>query len=130
MFHRKPIGGLRAATRCGEVVAYCPDAGDIVWLDFQQAVANEQAGRRPALVLSPLAFNELTGRCIACPITRRDREWSFHVAIPDSDGVSGVVQADQLRSASWAQRGSRFISKTPASVLDEVRARLKPLLGL
>ena len=116
--------------RCGEVVAYCPDAGDIVWLDFQQAIANEQAGRRPALVLSPLAFNELTGRCIACPITRRDREWSFHVAIPDIDGVSGVVQADQLRSASWAQRGSRFISKAPTSVLDEVRARLKPLLGL
>lgn len=112
------------------MVAYCPDAGDIIWLDFQQAVANEQAERRPALVLSALAFNKLTGRCIACPITRRDREWSFHVAIPNSDGVSGVVQADQLRSASWAQRGSRFIGKAPASLLDEVRARLKPLLGL
>ena len=112
------------------MATYCPDAGDIIWLDFLQSVANEQAGRRPALVLSPLAFNELTGRCIACPITRRDRNWSFHVAIPDNDEISGVVQADQLRSASWEQRGSRFICKAPATVLDEVRARLKPLLLL
>ena len=112
------------------MTAYCPDAGDIIWLDFLQAVANEQAGRRPALVLSPRAFNELTGRCIAWPITRRDRDWSFHVAIPDSDEVSGVIQVDQLRSAFWAQRGSRFICNAPASVLDEVRARLKPLLSL
>jgi mRNA interferase MazF len=112
------------------VAAYCPDTGDIIWLDFQQSVANEQAGRRPALVLSPFAFNQLTGRCIACPITRRDRDWSFHVPLPDSDEISGVVQTDQLRSASWEQRGSRFISKAPAPVLDEVRARLKPLLSL
>ena len=106
------------------MAAYCPDTGDIIWLDFLQSIANEQAGRRPALVLSPRAFNELTGRW------RRDRDWSFHVAIPDSDEISGVVQTDQLRSASWEQRGSRFISKAPASVLDEVRARLKPLLSL
>jgi len=116
--------------RHGEVAAYCPDTGDIIWLDFLQSVANEQAGRRPALVLSPLAFNKLTGRCIACPITRRDRDWSFHVAIPDSDEISGVVQTDQLRSASWEQRGLRFICKAPTSVLDEVRAKLKPLLSL
>jgi mRNA interferase MazF len=110
--------------------AYCPETGDMIWLDFLQSVANEQAGRRPALVLSPRAFNELTGRCIACPITRRDHEWSFHIPIPEADVVSGVVQADQLRSASWEQRGSRFICKAPTSVLDEVRARLKPLLSL
>jgi mRNA interferase MazF len=116
--------------RHGEVAAYCPDTGDIIWLDFLQSVANEQAGRRPALVLSPRAFNQLTGRCIACPITRRDRDWSFHVPLPDSDEIGGVVQTDQLRSASWEQRGSRFISKAPARVLDEVRARLKPLLSL
>jgi mRNA interferase MazF len=112
------------------VTAYCPDAGDIIWLNFLQSVANEQAGRRPALVLSPLAFNEVTRRCMACPITSRDRDWSFHVAIPDSDEISGVVQADQLRSAAWEQRGSRFVCKASAKVLDEVRARLKPLLML
>ena len=112
------------------MAAYCPDTGDIIWLDFLQPVANEQAGRRPALVLSPLAFNQLTGRCIACPIMRRDRDWSFHVPMPDGHETSGVVQADQLRSASWEHRGSRFICKAPAGVLDEVLARLKPLLSL
>ncbi len=116
--------------RPGEVAAYCPDSGDLIWLDFLQSVANEQAGRRPAFVLSPRAFNELTGRCIACPVTRRDRNWSFHVPIPDGNEISGVVQVDQLRSISWKQRGSRFIGQTPAAVLDEVRARLKPLLSL
>ena len=60
--------------RHGEVSPYCPDTGDIIWLDFLQRVANEQAGRRQALVLSAQVFNELTGRCIACPITRSDRD--------------------------------------------------------
>src|SRR5579863_2865324 len=106
---KRSIGVPRAAMRRGSVAAYCPETGDIIWLDLLQSVANEQAGRRPALVLSPRAFNDLTGRCIACPITRRDRGWSFHVAIPDGYEISGVVQADQVRSASWEQRGSRFI---------------------
>ena len=128
MFRKKSIGVRGAAMRHGDVAA--PDAGDIIWLDFLQPVANEQAGRRPALVLSPHIFNELTGRCIACPITRGDRDWSFHVSIPDGHEITGVVQADQLRSASWEQRGSRFICKAPAGVLDAVRARLKPLLSL
>jgi mRNA interferase MazF len=112
------------------MAGYCPDAGDIIWLDFLQQVGNEQAGRRPALVLSPQAFNELTGRCIACPITSRDRHWSFHVAIPDGHEVSGVVQTDQLRSASWQQRGSQFVCVAPVEVIEEVRARLKALLQL
>ena len=73
------------------MAGYCPDVDDIIWLDFLQPVANEQAGRRPALVLSPRVFNKLTGRCIACPITRRDRDWSFHVLIPDGCEISGVV---------------------------------------
>ena len=116
--------------RPADVAAYCPDAGDIVWLDFLTTVANEQAGRRPALILSPRVFNELTNRCIACPITRRDRDWSLHVPIPDGLEISGVVQVDQLRSVSWEQRGSRFIVRAPVGMLDEVKAKLKPLLSL
>ena len=130
MFRKRLTGVRRAAMRHGDVPAYCPEAGDLIWLDFLQPVANEQAGRRPALVLSPRSFNELTGRCIACPITRRDRDWAFHVPIPEGHEITGVVQADQSRSASWEQRGSRFIGRAPASVLEEVRARLKPLLSL
>ncbi len=110
------------------MAAYCPDHGDIIWLDLLLPVGNEQGGRRPALVLSPRSFNELTGRCIACPITRRDRDWTFQVALPDGHEVSGVVQADQLGSAAWEPRGSRFICSVPSGVLDEVRAKLKALL--
>ena len=90
--------------RRGEMAAYCPNAGDVVWIDFLQSLANEQTGRRPALVLSPRAFNEITRRCIACPITTRDRDWSFHVVIPDNDEISGVVQADQLQYLLGAAR--------------------------
>jgi mRNA interferase MazF len=130
MFRKRSIGARRAAMRSGDVAAYCPDAGDLIWLDFLQPVANEQAGRRPALVLSPQSFNALTGRCIACPVTRRDRDWAFHVPIPEGHEITGVVQADQIRSASWEQRGSRLIGRAPAGVLEEVQARLRPLLSL
>jgi len=112
------------------VAAYCPEAGDIIWLDLMQQAGNEQAGRRPALVLSPRAFNLLTGRCIACPITRRDRDWSFQVVIPDGHRVTGVVQSDQLRSASWELRGSRFLCSAPPGVVSEVNAKIKALLSL
>ena len=116
--------------RLGDLASYCPDTGDLIWLDFLQSVANEQAGIRPALVLSPRAFNKLTGRCIACSITRRDRDWSFHVPLPVGDEISGVVQVDQLRSVSWEQRESSFFRQAQAGVVDDVRAMLKPSLSL
>jgi mRNA interferase MazF len=94
------------------------------------AIADEQAGRRPALVLSPRLFNELTARCVACPITRRDRDRNFHVAITGIDDAEDVVQTDHLRSVSWEKRGSRFICSAPTTVFDEVKAKLKPLLSL
>src|SRR5262245_3866183 len=94
--------------RRGDVAAYCPDAGDVIWLDFLRPVANEQAGRRPALVLSPRVFNELTGRCIACPITRCDREWSFHVPIPDGSEITGVVQPT-ICAARHGSSGDRVL---------------------
>jgi mRNA interferase MazF len=98
------------------------------WISCNQLLTSKpDGGPRLFFRRSPL-ISSLVG--IACPITRRDRDWSFHVAIPDNDEISGVVQTDQLHSASWEQRGSGFICKAPASVLDEVRARLKPLLSL
>jgi mRNA interferase MazF len=112
------------------VAAYCPSSGDIIWLDFLQPVGNEQGGRRPALVLSPRPFNQLTGRCMACPITSHDRDWNLQVVIPEGREISGVVQSDQLRSASWEQRGSKFICRAPAAVLEDVRAKLKALLEI
>jgi mRNA interferase MazF len=111
-------------------VAYCPSSGDIIWLDFLQPIGNEQGGRRPALVLSARAFNALTGRCMACPITSHDRDWKLQALIPEGSDIRGVVQTDQLRSASWEERGARFICRAPAAVLEEVGAKLRALLEL
>jgi mRNA interferase MazF len=112
------------------VTAYCPDSGDVIWLDFLDPVGNEQGGRLPALVLSPRSFNQLTGRCMACPITSHDRDWALEVAIPKGYDIIGVVQTDQLRSLSWEQRGARFICKAAAALLNEVRAKLRALLEI
>jgi mRNA interferase MazF len=92
------------------VTAYCPDSGDVIWLDFLDPVGNEQGGRRPALVLSPRSFNQLTGRCMACPITSHDRDWALEVAIPKGYDIIGVVQTDQLtQSFMGATRGSIYL---------------------
>ena len=100
-----PGDGLRRRTGATAVLFNEIDAG------FKPV--SQQPALHDEVRLSPRVFNELTARCIACPVTWRDRDWSFHVPIPDGHEISGVVQADQLRSASWEQRGSRFISKTP-----------------
>ena len=78
-------GARRAAMRHGEVRLLPRNRRH----DLARFPAIEQAGQRPALVFSPRAFNQLTGRCITCPITRRDHEWSFHVPIPEGDVISG-----------------------------------------
>jgi mRNA interferase MazF len=104
------------------VVLNCVYRVDVVWLDFDPLKANEQAGRRPALVISDHAFNELTGRCAVCPITSTVRRWSFEVAVPNGVGVDGVILVDQLRVLSWRSRGSKHIGSVPVELLDDVRA--------
>ena len=97
---------------------------------FLQSIANEQAGRRPALVLSPRAFNELTGRCIACPITRRDRLiWSFHAPLPArtfTQWTCGVTLAQDSKQAAQrlmgAARSSFYRGKRRLAYLIDVRA--------
>lgn len=110
--------------------AYCPDSGDLIWLDFDPVIANEQAGRRPALVLTSRAYNELTGRCLACPITSRERGWRFEIAVPADAAIKGVVLSDQLRTLSWRERGAQFIGKIPEPTLDDVRRHIAALIGL
>jgi mRNA interferase MazF len=112
------------------VVVYCPETGDIIWIDFDPQKGREQAGRRPALILTDRAYNELTTLCIACPITSRSRGWSFEVAIPDGYPVTGVILADHAKSTSWHERGAQFLCAAPSSVLDEVRNKLTALLQI
>jgi mRNA interferase MazF len=107
-----------------------PDAGDLIWLSFMPQAGREQAGRRPGLVLSPRSYNAKVGLCLVCPITHHAKGYPFEVALPDDLPVQGVVLADHIKSADWQERGSEPIAFAPAEGLSEVRAKLKPLLGM
>lgn len=107
--------------------AYVPASGDIVWLHFDPQAGHEQAGRRPALVLSPQRYNKARGVMICCPMTSRIKGYPFEVvvsAVPPS-----AVLADQVKSLDWRARQAQFKDKVTAAVLAEVRAKLKVLIG-
>jgi mRNA interferase MazF len=109
---------------------YVPDAGDVVWVDFTPQAGHEQAGRRPAIVLSPRLYNEKAGLAVLCPITSHAKGYPFEVAIPSALAVRGVILADQLKSLDWRRRQVQRFGKLPTSVLDAVRHRVAALLGL
>lgn len=110
--------------------AYCPDAGDIIWINFDPQAGREQAGRRPALVLSPEKYNAFTRLCVLCPITNQVKGWNFEVLLPDSCQTTGAVLSDHVKSLSWEQRNSGFVEKVPQAVISEARAKIKALLGI
>ena len=109
-------------------VAYVPDRGDLVWLEFTPQTGSEQAGRRPALVISPRAYNAKVGLALFCPITSRVKGYPFEVALPEGNGVVGVVLADQLKSLDWRARKAKLIQSASYEVLAMVTARILPLL--
>ena len=108
---------------------YVPDRGDAVWLHFGPQTGHEQAGRRPALVLSPASYNGKVGLVILCPITRQSKGYPFEVALPEGTGVAGVVLSDQVKSLDWRVRRAEQIGPVAPSVTDEVLQKLATLLG-
>ncbi|MCR4419135.1 MAG: endoribonuclease MazF [Clostridia bacterium] len=107
---------------------YVPERGDLIWLEFNPQAGHEQAGRRPALVISPGLYNAKVGLALVCPITSRKKSYPFEVALPSDLAVSGVVLADQIKSLDWQARKAEFIARAPAAVLQEVLARFRPLV--
>lgn len=106
--------------------AYVPAAGDIVWLEFDPQAGHEQKGRRPALVLSPVLYNEKTGLMICCPMTTKSKGYPFEVCITSER--TSVALADQVKSLDWRVRNAKRKGAATPSELEEVRNKLKVLI--
>lgn len=106
---------------------YTPAPGDLVWLDFNPQAGHEQAGHRPAMVLSKRDYNQKTGLAIFCPITSKVKGYPFEVQIVGK-GIEGVVLSDQIKSMDWKARNAKFIEKADDIILQDVLARLSVIL--
>ena len=106
---------------------YIPDARDIVWVDLDPTKGREQSKTRPALVMSPVAYNKKTGLALMCPITSVIKGYPFEVALNDKK-VEGVVLADHIKSLDWTVRNVRFVSKASPKVIQKVSNKLSLLL--
>ena len=107
-----------------------PERGALVWIDFTPQSGHEQAGHRPALVISPLIYHQRSKLAVVCPITSNMQPWPWKVMLPDGLAVSGAILVDQLRSIDRNARGLRLAGHAPPTVVAEVQAKLAVLLGL
>lgn len=110
-------------------MSYVPRRGDLVWLTFDPQAGHEQAGRRPAFVLSPEPYNRKTGLFLACPVTSKVKGYPFEVPLAAGLPVSGVILADQIKSLDWKVRKAEYAGETSDPVIEEVLALVLPLIG-
>ncbi len=106
---------------------YIPERGDLIWLNFTPQSGHEQAGKRPAIVLSPQKYNRKTGLLITCPITSKIKGYPFEVAV-DGKNISGVVLSDQVKNFDWKTRKIIFIEKASNETLEKVQEKLLVLI--
>jgi len=109
--------------------AYVPDASDVVWLEFDPQAGHEQAGHRPALVISPASYNGKSGLMICCPISTKIKGHPFEV-ITAVDGIDCAVLSDQVKSLDWKIRLAKKKTEVSADVMLHVRAKMKALLQI
>lgn len=108
--------------------AYVPDRGDVVWITLSPQAGHEQSGRRPAVVVSPAAYNGRVGLALLCPITSQVKGYPFEVPLPPDAPVSGVMLADQVKSLDWRARRAELICTLPPATTDDIRRKLGTLL--
>ena len=101
-------------------MAYTPKKGDFVVLTFDPQSGHEQKGRRPALIVSNTLFNQHTGLAIVCPITSTNRNFPFHVEVPNTTSLSGFIMVEQVKSVDFKQRKIKFIEKAPIETINKV----------
>jgi mRNA interferase MazF len=112
------------------VSPYIPDAGDLIWLDFDPQAGHEQAGRRPALVLSSWRFNRKTSLAFVCPVTSKIKGYASEVLLPSGLPIYGAVLCSHLRSVDWAVRNPALLGKAPDDVLVAVREVVASIAGI
>ena len=108
---------------------YVPERGDVVWLQFTPQVGHEQAGRRPALVVSPQAYNARVGLALFCPITSQVKGYPFEVALATGGKTTGAILSDQIKSLDWRARGATKCDAVPEAVMKDVLAKISVLVG-
>lgn len=107
---------------------YVPDRGDIVWLGFSLQAGHEQSGNRPALVLSPEGYHQVTRPVLFCPIASPVKGYPFEVPLVQASPINGVVLSDQVRNLDWHAREAQFVAKAPTRMLREVLRKLAVLV--
>ncbi len=108
--------------------SYVPDRGDIVWLQFDPQAGHQQAGRRPAFVVSPRAYNRKVGLTLFCPVTSQVKGYPFEVLLPEGGKTRGAILSDQLKSLDWRARKAERFDRAPEEVILEVTARILALV--
>jgi mRNA interferase MazF len=107
--------------------AYCPNRGDLIWIDFNPQSGKEIMKRRPALVLTPKRYNQISGLCLVCPITSKPKGHGFEIVMT-IDRKAGVIKSDQIKSFDWQMRKAAFIAKAPRTTLQAVLSNIQALL--
>ena len=108
---------------------YVPQCGDVVWITLNPQAGREEAGRRPAVVVSPKSYNGKVGLAIFCPITSQIKGYPFEVLIPAGLPVAGAILSDQVKSLDWRARNAELICALPAETISEVLQKLATLLS-
>jgi mRNA interferase MazF len=111
-----------------KMTAYVPKRGDVVWMTMNPQAEHEQAGRRPAVILSPAAYNVKVGLVLAAPVTSRVKGYPFETLVPSGLPVTGAILSDQVKSLDWRVRKAELFCELPTSVVNEVLQKLRSLL--
>ena len=110
------------------MAAYVPARGDLIWLQFNPHAGHEQAGHRPAVLISPSSYNRRVGLALCCPVTSQVKGYPFEVLLPQGLGVEGAILSDQIKSLDWRARKARRIGNLPGDVLQETVGKILALV--
>jgi mRNA interferase MazF len=111
-------------------MSFVPDVGDVVIVDFNPQAGHEQAGKRPALVLSPKNFNKITGFAWLCPITNQAKGYPFEVVVEGSKKTTGVILTDQMKSLDWSARNLHKVDTVSPACLSNVKSIVATILSI